>query len=155
MKKKPKLWVFILVFFLVAGLIGAIADRGKAPQVRVAPVETAAPLASATPNPTATPKPAATPEPTKKPAEQPSSTLEPVAVWTAPPDRSAPAEEPAPTVAPEPQAYNYVLNTKSKKFHWTTCSGVKTMKAENRQDVYMTRDEVIAMGYSPCGTCKP
>ena len=145
MKKKPKLWVFILVFFLVAGLIGAIADRGKAPQVRVAPVETAAPLAAATPDPTATPKPTPTPAP--------KSDATPALVTLAPVETEAvPAAERS---APEPQAYNYVLNIKSKKFHWTTCSGVKTMKAENRQDVYMTRDEVIAMGYSPCGTCKP
>ena len=57
--------------------------------------------------------------------------------------RSAPAE---PT---------YVLNKSSKKFHYPWCNGVAAMKAKNREDFYGTRDEAIALGYEPCGTCNP
>lgn len=46
----------------------------------------------------------------------------------------------------------YVLNTNSKKFHKENCSSLPTT---NRQDFVGTRDEVVAMGYSPCGRCKP
>ena len=50
---------------------------------------------------------------------------------------------------------SYVLNTRSRKFHYPNCSSVKKMKAKNRQDTTASREEVIAQGYSPCGNCKP
>ena len=64
-------------------------------------------------------------------------------------------------VAPEPEAaqaadvHSYVLNTNSRKFHHPGCRAVKQMKDYNRQDVEISRDEVIAMGYEPCGICTP
>lgn len=61
-----------------------------------------------------------------------------------------------PTTTPtEPETepkVTYILNTASKKFHKESCSGLPT---SNRQDYVGTRDEVVAMGYSPCGRCKP
>lgn len=64
---------------------------------------------------------------------------------------SAPAvEEPA-----EPVAQSYVLNTNTYKFHHPGCRDVGKIKDHNRQDVEMPREEVIAMGYSPCGHCHP
>lgn len=53
------------------------------------------------------------------------------------------------------KAHPYVLNKKTLKFHHPGCRSVKQMKDENRQDVTKTRDEVIAMGYEPCGICTP
>jgi len=50
------------------------------------------------------------------------------------------------------QSGNYVLNTKSKKFHLPTCSKLPT---KNRQDTDMTREEIIAQGYDPCKICDP
>ena len=29
------------------------------------------------------------------------------------------------------------------------------MKEKNKQEFFGTRDEAIALGYSPCGRCKP
>lgn len=55
------------------------------------------------------------------------------------------------TEAPETKT-TYILNTSSKKFHLESCSSLPT---SNRQDFVGTRDEVVAMGYSPCGRCKP
>ncbi len=49
----------------------------------------------------------------------------------------------------------YVLNTNTKKFHEPVCSSVGKMKAENREDFSGSREEAIALGYSPCGNCKP
>lgn len=61
-----------------------------------------------------------------------------------------------PTTSPtEPETepkVTYILNTNSKKFHKENCSSLPT---SNRQDYVGTRDEVVAMGYSPCGRCKP
>ena len=45
--------------------------------------------------------------------------------------------------------------TSSKKFHLPMCSGAVSIKEENRDLFEGTRSELIAMGYSPCGTCKP
>lgn len=50
---------------------------------------------------------------------------------------------------------DYIINEKSKKFHRPDCSGVKTMKEENKREYTGTRDELIRDGYDPCGTCKP
>ena len=65
----------------------------------------------------------------------------------------APADaEPDPTPA---SAYTYVLNTNSHKFHEPSCPSVDDMKESNKQIFTGTRDEVVAMGYEPCGRCKP
>nr|AHF27185.1 metallo-beta-lactamase domain protein [uncultured bacterium Contig1777] len=55
----------------------------------------------------------------------------------------------------EAEEVTYVLNKKTKKFHYPTCSSVKDIKPENRQDFYGTRDDAIALGYKPCGNCNP
>ena len=49
----------------------------------------------------------------------------------------------------------YVLNTNSKKFHYSYCGSVKQMKDTNKKLFDGTRDEVILMGYDPCKNCKP
>lgn len=67
---------------------------------------------------------------------------------------TAPAQ-PAQTPAPTPERYNYVLNTNTHKFHYPTCSSVDQMKDSNKKFYYGTREEVIDMGYKPCGRCHP
>jgi DNA-entry nuclease len=68
-------------------------------------------------------------------------------------DVSETTTETAATTAEE--TLDYVLNTRSKKFHLPTCSGVSTMRETNRQDFTGTREELIAQGYEACGICKP
>lgn len=63
-------------------------------------------------------------------------------------------KEPAATAQPQTEC-DFVLNTKSKKFHEPDCGSAKTIKDENREAFSGTRDELIAEGYSPCGNCKP
>lgn len=53
------------------------------------------------------------------------------------------------------EAHDYVLNTKTMKFHDTTCSYGQKISDQNRKEVTCTRDELIDEGYSPCGVCKP
>lgn len=53
------------------------------------------------------------------------------------------------------KSYNYVLNTSSKKFHYSSCGSVKQMKAKNTDYFTGTREAIIALGYSPCSRCKP
>ena len=70
---------------------------------------------------------------------------------------------PAPSASPKPEweyvppAENvtYILNTKSMKFHRPDCDAVKEMNPKNREDFTGTREEVLEMGYDPCGGCKP
>ena len=49
----------------------------------------------------------------------------------------------------------YVLNTKSMKFHRPTCSSVDDISDNNKQEATATRDELISEGYSPCKQCNP
>lgn len=55
----------------------------------------------------------------------------------------------------EEQETDYVLNTSSKKFHRPDCSSVDSMSEKNRQEYHGTREELIAQGYEPCGSCHP
>ena len=60
--------------------------------------------------------------------------------------------EPIQTVAAETQ---YILNTNTYKFHYPFCSSVEKMSEKNRSYYSGTRDEVIIMGFTPCGNCQP
>ena len=77
--------------------------------------------------------------PTTKPAETTPVTQ---------PETQAPSET-------EPQGQTYVLNTNTHKFHNPSCSSVKDIKPQNRQDYTGSRSDVIAMGYDPCKRCNP
>lgn len=66
------------------------------------------------------------------------------------------------TVATEPEIVEeteyqttYVLNTNSKKFHYSHCSSAGDIKESNKSSFTGSRDEIIAKGYSPCGRCDP
>ena len=63
-----------------------------------------------------------------------------------------PEEEVLPKDPPE---ITYILNTNSRKFHKPSCRSVELMKPENAQETSASRDEVLEMGYTPCGNCKP
>lgn len=66
-------------------------------------------------------------------------------------------QTPEPTDEPDDvlDGTDYVLNTKSKKFHYPSCSSVDDMSEENKAYYTGTRDELIDMGYDPCGRCHP
>lgn len=49
---------------------------------------------------------------------------------------------------------SYVINTNSGKFHRTTCRTIKNINAPHFEEVD-SREEAIAMGYEPCGVCRP
>ena len=49
----------------------------------------------------------------------------------------------------------YILNTNSKKFHYPDCSSVSQMSESNKEEYTGTREELIEMGYEPCGNCNP
>lgn len=72
-------------------------------------------------------------------------------VETKPAETEAPKDDPV-----QPSAgTDYVLNTNTKKFHYPSCKSVKQMSDKNKAYYNGTRDEVIAMGYDPCGNCHP
>lgn len=49
----------------------------------------------------------------------------------------------------------YVLNVNSMKIHRSDCESVPEMKHSNKREVNTPYDELIEMGYSPCGRCHP
>ena len=66
---------------------------------------------------------------------------------TPPGDSSASSQDTA--------ASEYILNTNSKKFHLPTCPSAAKIDASNRQDYTGSRQDLLAQGYTPCGSCKP
>lgn len=48
-----------------------------------------------------------------------------------------------------------VINTNTGKFHKPDCKSVKKIKAKNKEEFSGSRDELIAEGYEPCGSCRP
>ena len=55
----------------------------------------------------------------------------------------------------EGEKIDYVANKNSKKFHLPSCTWVAKMSSTNKEYITATHDEMIANGYSPCGTCNP
>ena len=49
----------------------------------------------------------------------------------------------------------WILNTSSKKFHDPGCSNAANISEKNQDEITCTREELIYMGYEPCGVCKP
>lgn len=74
---------------------------------------------------------------------------------TTTPVQEEPVQEEPEEQTPVSSGTTYILNTNTKKFHYPSCSSVDQMSDRNRQEFTGTRDEVIAMGYDPCGRCHP
>lgn len=55
----------------------------------------------------------------------------------------------------EPESQTYVLNTNTMRFHLPDCPSVPDIKPKNRKEISGSHDEVIRMGYTPCGRCQP
>ncbi len=49
----------------------------------------------------------------------------------------------------------YILNTNSMKFHRTDCESAAKIREHNREKTDATREELMMLGYSACGFCKP
>ncbi len=48
----------------------------------------------------------------------------------------------------------YIGNKKSKKFHFPSCKSVTQMSDKNKVE-FSSREEAIALHYTPCGDCNP
>lgn len=135
MKGKKLAPLVILAVFLAGWQLGR---GGQKPEQNSADVPVAAAIVTASPAPTATPVPTATPSP------------EPTV------DRTFKIKNGAVAVNQDDTfEVDYVLNTNTHKFHKPTCSSVDQMKDKNKLEFTGTREEVIAMGYEPCGRCNP
>lgn len=159
MKKKTKIWLIVLGVFVVIGLIGSIGwNKDKQPEIHVTTERSAPETEISEPSfsmkPSATPKPSKAPKATETPVPDSDTTPEVLQLQPTEPESDAVAERSVPQ-EPAAKEYDYVLNTNTKKFHWTSCSSVKDIKASNRKDVHATRESIIAQGYLPCGKCKP
>ncbi|MBT9828971.1 hypothetical protein GPL19_23985 [Enterocloster bolteae] len=49
----------------------------------------------------------------------------------------------------------YVINAKTRKFHFPDCDSVGKISKQNKKERETDRAELIAEGYTPCGSCKP
>ena len=53
------------------------------------------------------------------------------------------------------ETQKFVLNIKSKKFHNPDCNQAKTIKKENYEEKYISRDKLLDLQYVPAGCCNP
>lgn len=68
----------------------------------------------------------------------------------------APRETKAETAqSTEKQGITYILNTNTKKFHYTYCSSVEQMSDNNKREYTGSREDIVSQGYSPCKRCNP
>lgn len=65
------------------------------------------------------------------------------------------AEESDETKTSKDEVKVFILNTKSKKFHLPDCNQVKTIKKENYEERYISRDKLLDLLYVPAGCCNP
>ena len=54
-----------------------------------------------------------------------------------------------------PKEITYIVNTGSGKFHLPDCSSADEITPSHRMEFTGTREDLISMGYEPCGRCKP
>lgn len=54
-----------------------------------------------------------------------------------------------------PDGTTYILNNNTKKFHYESCGSAEKISDKNRGTYTGSRDELLNMGYSPCGNCDP
>ncbi|MBS7397437.1 MAG: MBL fold metallo-hydrolase, partial [Ruminiclostridium sp.] len=72
-----------------------------------------------------------------------------------PPSQTTTAAVTTPQEAPaQSTGTTYILNTNTKKIHYSYCSSVKTMKESNKSYTE-DYDGAIAAGYVPCKRCNP
>lgn len=153
-EKKPfyKRWWFIAL--IVCALLGSCnnSDDTDTP-IETFPTESTAVATTdhidETTTPITTEVPTSAPTetteaPTSEPTEPPATEASNAKNTTSTKDTTSTAKE-----------YTYVLNTSTRKFHYSGCSSVKQMKDSNKSSFTGTRQEVIAKGYSPCGNCYP
>lgn len=50
---------------------------------------------------------------------------------------------------------DYIVNEKSKKFHFPDCYSIGTMSEENKIYYNGSREELTEQGYEPCKKCCP
>ena len=53
------------------------------------------------------------------------------------------------------EAFEYIGNANTKKFHYPNCSAVSQMKEKNKVYLNCTRGEALQDGFNPCGKCNP
>lgn len=97
------------------------------------------------------------PPATEAPATKPTTTNPPetkeTTVTVTPTEKIAPSTNSDSTS--NGSSCNYIANTNTHKFHYPTCSSVKQMNENNKWYYDGSRNDLIAMGYSPCKKCNP
>lgn len=88
----------------------------------------------------------------EKPVVETPAVVVPPVVETPKGEEIPAIEEKEPEAEPDYIGNN---NPSSMKFHYPSCSSVKKMKESNKFYFNGNREEMIAMGYSPCGNCHP
>lgn len=131
----------------------AILDFTADPTVESAESSASAPTLSEEPTPSPAVEPTPTPTPTVTPSVEPASTPIPT-----PTSSAEPTSTPTPSVDPEQafremlKQYAFVGSAESDRYHKPTCRWTSAINDENLVH-FDTKEEAVAAGYVPCGTC--
>lgn len=136
--KKYSVIVTLIALGLLAYIIVTSSPQDVAQKATTTLYQATAQI-SATEKPTARP----TAKPTTRPTFAPSTSM------------SLSRLSSQATATPKPAQKTYILNKNTKVFHKPTCSSVNQMKESNKRTYTGTRQQVIDMGYKPCGRCHP
>ncbi len=133
------------------GTIGCMSN-GKTVSFYVTRNPDAQTLGPAAPPATQPPETPTDPPVTQPDTQPPAQETDPSETPAQPPEQTDPPTE-APTSPAE--EISYVINKNSGIFHDPNCSSVGKMSEKNKKYSSDTRDELVAQGYKPCGSCKP
>ncbi|MBE6537874.1 MAG: hypothetical protein E7671_00215 [Ruminococcaceae bacterium] len=64
-------------------------------------------------------------------------------------------DEPSDALPSPCESPTYILNIRSKKFHYPDCASVNDMNEENKKEFFGSRDEAVNEGYIGCRRCDP
>lgn len=139
-------WIPIVAVILA--ICGLASCFGGTDETATTPTDPTDALVESTPatDPTeeTMPETEATDPPTEAPTDAPTE-----------PPTDPPTEAPTDPPATEPEGITYILNTNSHKFHYQSCASVDDIKESNKDTFTGTREDVMEMGFEPCGRCHP
>lgn len=78
-----------------------------------------------------------------------------ITYWGEPTDADSAFLEESLAGNPDQSQADYVLNTKSRKFHNSDCPSINDIAPGNCQSFEGARETLIDEGYAPCGSCNP
>lgn len=144
-----KILCLLLILAIGCPLMACLSGEGSATAATTVATE---PVAEVTETATI---PVDTEETTQETVVETEASIPAEVLVDTPEDRAEETTEEDTEEVTEDTGLDYILNTNTKKFHYPSCGSAAKIKDSNRKEFHGTREELIDMGYDPCGNCHP